>query len=852
MLPSRPLLALAAFSAAVAAQSPAVPASMAPLSPADEAKTFHLPPGYQLELVASEPMVIEPAMCAWDADGHLFVAELRTYVQDIDGTGTDEPRSRIVRLTDRDGDGRMDDAVTFADGLVLPRMVLPLDDRVLVMETYAGILWSYRDRDRDGRADGREVVFEYGKSGANLEHQDSALSWGIDNWLYTAMGSKRLRFDEAGKLVGEDVPHEFAQWGLALDDLGRAYLSSAGGERAAYDFQQPVQYGLLDLPEQFEKGFEEPFPLVALPDVQGGPGRLKPDGTLNHFTGCCGQSIQRGSALPADTLGDYFVCEPVGRLVRRAKVDVQDGKRVLRNAHPQSEFLRSTDPNFRPVWSANGPDGCLYFVDMYRGIIQESNWVKKDSYLRPQVAKLGLDQNVGRGRIWRLVHEAHRPNRVPQLLQASDAELVAALAHADGFRRDTAQKLLVLRQAVGVSPALRQLVARGPTPLSRVHALWTLDGLGRTDRATVMVAGADADARVRETAVRVAETLLRAGDAELMPMLRQLAQDPAIDVRLQVLRSLRYLPGEAGSDLVLDLMASQPQHALVQAVGRSSLTHGKEAAEPGLARLAAADLQRWRLGRETYRTLCISCHGPDGRGMPAGELRLAPPLVASRWLLQSDEVPIRILLHGLTGAIDGVEYPGNLMPPQAANPDSWIADVLTYVRNSFGNVGSALQAADVARVRATFASRTEVWRADQLAALLPVAHEQMAKWQLTASSAGEAVVRAIDGEAGTRWTTGAEQTPGQWFQIDFGAPVTVRELRLDARGSDGDYPRGYALRASDDGEHWHEPLITGNGDGPQTRITLPAPQRTRFLRVEQTGRQPGLWWSIHDLQVFVQ
>ncbi len=849
---ARPGFVVLALATALPTQAPATPASMAPLSPADEARTFHLPPGYRLELVASEPMVIEPAMCTWDADGNLFVAELRTYVQDIDGTDTDAPRSRIVKLTDHDGDGRMDAAVTFIDGLVLPRVVLPLDDRVLVMETYAGILWSYRDRDGDGKADDREQVFDFGKSDANLEHQDSALSWGIDNWLYSAMGSRRLRFGADGKLTGEDVPHQFAQWGLALDDLGRAYFSSAGGERAAYAFQQPVQYGLLDLPEQFAPGFEEPFPLVALPDVQGGTGRLKPDGTLNHFTGCCGQSIQRGSALPADTYGDYFLCEPVGRLVRRAKVTVEHGKRVLRNAHPQSEFLRSTNPNFRPVWSANGPDGCLYFVDMYRGIIQESNWVKPDSYLRPQVAKLGLDKNVGRGRIWRLVHAEHPPGRVPALLRATDAELVAALAHADGYRRDTAQKLLVLRRAVAAAPALRELVAQCPSPLARVHALWTLDGLERTELNTLQIAAADADARVRETAVRVAERLLRTEAEATLPLLQQLATDPAIDVRLQVLRSLRYVDGEAGRDLVLERMASEPDLELVQATGRSSLTHGREALEPGLASLPPADFVRWQHGREIYRTLCISCHGTDGRGVVSGELRLAPPLAASRWLLQSDEVPIRILLHGLSGALDGVEYVGNLMPPQAANSDAWIADVLTYARNSFGNAASPLQAADIERVRRTFAARTQVWRPDELEALLPVPREQMAKWQLTASHAADTCARAIDAETGTRWTTGAVQQPGQWFQLDFGAPLAVRELQLSARGSDGDYPRGYAVRSSTDGEHWSEPLSTGAAEGPLLRLVFATPCSTRWLRIEQTGKHGGLWWSIHDLQVFAQ
>jgi len=821
---------------------------MAPLSPADESRTFHLPPGYRLELVASEPMVIEPVLCTWDADGNLFVAEMRTYVQDVDGTGTNDPKSRIVRMTDTDGDGDMDVAVTFAEGLVLPRMVLPLDDRVLVMETNDGILWSYRDADRDGVADGREKLFEYGKSGANLEHQDSSLVWAIDNWIYSAMGSKRHRFGADGALVSEDVPHEFAQWGLALDDLGRAYFSSAGGERAAYGFQQPAVYGLLDLPDQFEKGFEEPFPLVALPDVQGGTGRLKPDGTLNHFTGCCGQSIQRGSALPEDTAGDYFLCEPVGRLVRRAKVDVVAGKRVLRNAHPGSEFLRSTDPNFRPIWSANGPDGCLYFVDMYRGIIQESNWVRKDSYLRPQVVELGLDGNIGRGRIWRLVHESRRPVQAPRLLQQSSAELVASLAHADGWRRDAAQKLLVLRRAVDTAEALRAMAGKRDSALGRVHALWTLDGLGLTTKDVLVAALGDADARVRETAVRVGEALLRAGDLEWIGRLRVLARDPSIDVRLQVLRSLRYVEGDAGRDFAIDLIAAEPDSDVVAAVGKSTLKRGEQD-EPGLASLSPGELAHWKKGREIFRTLCITCHGADGLGAPSGELRLAPPLAGSRWLLHDDDVAIRILLHGLSGTIDGKEYPGNLMAPQGGNNDGWIADVLTFARNSFGNAGAPLDAAAVARVRKEQAGRERPWRTEELAALLPVGREQMAGWKISASHAGEACERAIDGDPATRWSTGVDLQPGLWFQIDFGAPFAVRQLQLDTSRSAGDYPRGFSVVVSDDGEHWSEPLVEGQGERPVTRITVPEPRPARFVRIEQTGKKSGLWWSIHELQV---
>src|SRR5690606_27571871 len=218
--------------------------------------------------VAAEPLVVEPACCAFDGDGNLWVAELRTYMQDIDGTGTDEPRGIVARLRDTDANGRLDERVEFATGLVLPRLLLPLDaHRVLIQQTYDGVLWCYHDDDGDGVSDGREVWYRYPQSRANLEHQDSALVWGIDNWLYTAMGGRRHRITARGLVATEEIAHEFAQWGLATDDLGRQFFSSAGGERPAFGFQQHPVYGKVDVAGTLEPGFEQVWPRLALPDV---------------------------------------------------------------------------------------------------------------------------------------------------------------------------------------------------------------------------------------------------------------------------------------------------------------------------------------------------------------------------------------------------------------------------------------------------------------------------------------------------------------------------------------------------------------------------------------------------------
>ena len=185
----------------------------------------------------------------------------------------------------------------------------------------------------------------------------------------------------------------------------------------------------------------EPWPVVGTPDVQGGAvKRLRKDGTLNHFTGVGGQEIYRGHRLPFFMYGDLFIPEPVGRLIRRAKIKNENGKLVLYNAYDKAEFMASTDLNFRPIELKTGPDGALYVLDMYRGVIQESNWTKKGSKIRPVIIRKGLDKNIGKGRIYRIVHEDIKLDKQPRLLDKSAKELLQYLSHPNGWYRNTAQK----------------------------------------------------------------------------------------------------------------------------------------------------------------------------------------------------------------------------------------------------------------------------------------------------------------------------------------------------------------------------------------------------------------------------
>jgi mono/diheme cytochrome c family protein/glucose/arabinose dehydrogenase len=701
--------------------------SPAYLSPEQSLQTMHLPEGYHLQLVASEPMIQEPVAIVWDGNGKMYVAEMRSYMQDIEGTGEHLPICRITLLEDTNGDGIMDRHSIFIDSLVLPRMMLALDDRLIVNETYSYNMYSYSDTNGDGKADEKIQVYHNDTAdNANLEHQKSGLIWDIDNYIYVTSNPVRYRYDKGMLQVDTMADPPGGQWGLTSDDFGRLFFSSAGGEVPALNFQQNPEYGQLNLPDQREAGFDSVWPIIATPDVQGGQMRLRKDSTLNHFTASCGQTIFRGDRLPETVRGDLFICEPVGRLIRRAKVMDRNGEIVLQNAYDRAEFLTSTDMNFRPVNTATGPDGCLYIVDMYHGIIQESNWTKADSYLRPQILRKHLEKNTGRGRIYRLVHDGYTPGPAPHLLDASGPQLVATLSNPNGWWRDNAQKLLVIRGDPSVIPALEQLASGKrsfwdrllfwkdqPTVVTRVQALWTLDGLHAIGRERLLEALHDGEPAMRAAAIRISESFLAKGDADLLTKMEYLTQDTSADVRIQFALSLRYSKEDKAKVLLKQMEGQYAGNKLLQMVATRSLQEGDEsikALKASIATLPWADKRLILHGALNFQQLCSTCHGPDGKGLSS---MLAPALAGSARVNGSKDVLIRILLNGLKGPVDTKNYP-DVMPAQNANNDEYIASVLSFIRNSLGNHADIVQPGDVKKIRKATADRHESYTLDEL------------------------------------------------------------------------------------------------------------------------------------------
>lgn len=839
---------LSASAAEKAAEFPPQPPIQA-LTAEQEVKTFQLPPGYRLDLVLGEPSIKEPVVCAFDGNGRMFVAEMLTYMQDIDGKAQLVPTSRVSMHTDTDGDGKYDQHTVFADNLLLPRMILPLDKgQVVIGETNTLDLYLYTDTDGDGVADKKELWFLGGPRGGNLEHQPSGLIWAIDNGIYTTYNGFRLRWTPAG-VVKESVAANNGQWGAGQDDHGRMYYMNAGGEQGPVSFQTSVVYGNFNPGRQFAEGFKEVWPAVGKADFQGGRSRVRePDQTLNHFTATSGAEVYRGDRLPAELRGNLFFGEPVGRLVRRAKVEVKEGLTVLSNPHQaeKSEFLRSTDACFRPLNMVTAPDGTLYIVDMYRGIIQEGNWVNPGSYLRKVVEQYSFDKIIERGRIWRLVHETTQRGPQPRMLDETPAQLVAHLEHPNGWWRDTAQKLLILRQDKSVVPALTTMARTGENYLARLHAFWTLEGLGAANAELVREKLRDEHPQLRVAALRVSESLVKAGDKTLLADVPRMTADPEPEVVIQAMLTAKQLDVPEYKKVIADLALASTSTGVKEF--RNFLLNPGAQREP--TQFTAEERKILKAGAETFNTLCATCHGAEAQGAPMagappGTL-LGPALAGSKTINGPRDAAIYVLLHGLTGDIDGKKYEG-LMIPMRDNDDAWLASVLSYIRMNFGNQAGFVTPQDVARARAATQGRTQPWTIGELRAALPKPLDRKG-WKLTASHNAGAVGAAIDGKGETRFDTKTDQVPGMWFQVELPQETVIAGLRLDTAGSPRDYPRGYKVEVSTDGSTWSKPIAEGKGNGVITEITFD-PVRAKFVKITQTGAVKGLFWSIHEMEI---
>lgn len=686
-----------------------------PLSPEEAIRRIHVPSGFEVRLVASEPMIEAPVSAQFDPDGRLYVLEMRGFMPNPDGKGEEIPNGRISILEDTDGDGRMDKSTVFLEGLLLPRAMALCRGGVLVAEPPQ--LWFCRDTNGDGKCDEKiSIASDYGDR-KNPEHTANGLVLAMDNWFYNLYHTWRYRW-VGGRWTRQPIPNR-VQWGLAQDDYGRLFFTS-NSDLLRGDFY-PSFYAGLRAPNA-KLAFlnvelspdQSVFPARVNPGVNRGyqPKQLRDDGTLATFTAACGTVIYRGDQFPEDCQNDAFVCEPSANLIRHQHVTDRGGVLTSTNALVATEFLTSTDERFRPVNLLNGPDGALYVVDFARGIIQHRIYMT--SYLRKQVEDRGLDKPLDQGRIYKVVYKDKPLPKSIRMSKASPADWVKDLAHPNGWIRDTAQRLLVEKSDPSVVPALEKMVTSASDARARVHALWTLEGMGRLSEVLSLQALKDKDVKVKLAAMRCAETFLTAASSSApsavltatMNALRngngEVKVQAALSLGLRrqdtnVLALLREVNQSTGSEYVksatalgLGLLDPQPTASVATQ----------------LAGMTPAEQKIFLAGKDMYLAACAACHQPHGLGQEG----LAPPLSGSEWVAGPPERLVRIVLHGLRGPlrVKGQNFALE-MPTLGVLEDEQIAQILSYVRREWGHSFPMVDKATVAKIREQNAKREDAW-----------------------------------------------------------------------------------------------------------------------------------------------
>ncbi len=569
-----------------------------PLSPQAALEAFVVRPPYRIELAASEPQVVDPVAIDFDERGRMYVVEMRGYSEDADLN-----IGRIRLLEDRDGDGRYEHASVLVDGLSWPTALLCYDGGVLVGA--APDIWFFRDNDGDGKAEERRKLFT-GFSRSNVQGLLNSFRWTLDNRVESATSSSGATVTcpshsdrKPLTLRGRDFSFDpvtlelraesgGAQHGMCFDRWGTKFVCSNSNHLQQVMFEDryvarnpyyaapsPRAMIAADGPqaEVYRASPVEPWRIVRtrlrikklVPGPVEGGGRA-----AGYFTSATGLTIFLGDAWE-DGDRDLAIVGDVGSNIvhrKRLERDAEDLAFVGRRIDTKSEFIASKDIWFRPVQFANGPDGCLYIIDMYRETIEHPASL-------PPIIKKHLDLTSGRdrGRIYRVTRSGAPRRPLPRLDQADTARLVRLLAHDNEWHRTTAARLLATQRKPPAVPLLQQTVRESDRPEARIRALYLLRTLDALTADIVETALADTHPHVRRHAVRVSESLL-----EREPLLRtkivQLAGDPDIRVRYQVAFTLGQLTDQLKVPALTKLILHDGADRWMEVAVRSSLRTG--------------------------------------------------------------------------------------------------------------------------------------------------------------------------------------------------------------------------------------------------------------------------------------
>ncbi len=678
---------------------------------------YRVEEGFELEMVASEPLLKAPVAIDFDSKGRIWVAEMAGFMLNLEGDGEDLPNGSIKILEDRDGDGIMDHAKTFLDSLVMPRALALVYDGLLYVESPN--LWFVEiENDKPGN---RVLVDSLYATVGNPEHQPNGLMMNLDNWIYNAKSN--YRYQRKDGIWYKEPTTGRGQWGISHDNFGRLYYNNNSTQLMG-DHMLPNR---LVRNKYFvpKKGVDEEltkdnrvYPLHRASVNRGyQEGVLNQDSLLVNVTAACGPLVYRGGTFPVDYDQNVFVCVPEANLIKRNILSFHGNRVEAEQAWQGKEFLASTDEGFRPVNLSNGPDGSMYVVDMHRGVIQHYAFLSP--YLKKLSAEKKLDTILDYGRILRVRNKDYKAGEITDLKKLSTSKLVASLKDPNGWMRDRAQQYLINKNDGSVLPELKKMALDNKSPLAQLHALYVLKGVGALSFDFLVQVAQSGGPEAASHAIVLMEEF---ASEKNVPQAKELftglleRNEPMLDLYLSsTLGIWAMYDQEVFFPYIYGLSQKYKDDIIVQ----EAILSGAEKVMPAmkvqldgmdnlknmdLTLLTAASLERQENDNPNYiystkiaradsrtngailfRQICASCHSTSGEGIRG----LAPPLLGSKYITDHLEQLGLIILHGLKGPllINGEIYDeDHQMPGLKYNKDlsdKDISDIISYVTNAF-------------------------------------------------------------------------------------------------------------------------------------------------------------------------
>ena len=731
--------------------SKAVDLTKSPFLSASEAiSKMKVEDGFEVKLVASEPLVSTPVAMLFDEKARMWVVEMTGYMPDTVGTGEDVPNGNIVILEDKNKDGVFDDRKVIIDSLVLPRAICLIDNGILVAEPTN--LWFYEIS--NDKAVKRTLVDDKYTEGGNVEHQPNGLLRAMDNWIYNAKSDKRYR--KIGDKWVVEHTHFRGQWGITQDNFGRLYYNN-NSQNLLGDYFSPG-FGAGNKNQRGVAGFNEKsvannkvYPIRPTPGVNRGymKGILSDSLKLNDFTAAAGPVIYRGDLFGKDFDFNAFVPEPSANLIKRNIIGEKGYVVKGEQAYKGKEFLASTDERFRPVNLYNAPDGSLYVLDMYRGIIQHKTYLTP--YLKDQIGKRNLTQPLSAGRIYKVQPKNSKPKIVT--IPNDPDQLVKLLSHANGWVRDKAQQKLIDSKSTQVIPALRDAIRQTENPLFAIHALWTLEGLHALKTEEILALLNQPVWSVRAQAfTAVPSVISKENYSQFAAAFNQiLMKDDTLSAPYLAFMapSLSVYDRTASEDLLKKLVVKYPRNKYVSDAVISNLQDREEVFQKDiLASIGNPDFtfnnnlqkaitnaknalgnrnpeilkKQFPKGEALFTSICQTCHGLDGNGVKS----LGPPLNQSEWVTGNKDKLISIVLFGLTGPVKvnghvyttpevsgdmpGIGYDKDM-------PSEDIGQLLSYIRKSWRNNADKVTTEEVVKMRQKLTGREKAFTEAELSGI---------------------------------------------------------------------------------------------------------------------------------------